>query len=169
MHVPARVIRPHAVWLASAEIPTRFGTFATHVFRSTGEDGEPKEHVALVHGDIEGASALPVRVHSECMTSEVFGSLKCDCKEQLEAAQAEIVRRGRGAILYLRQEGRGIGLANAITPPPQPVAAPTAPTAPDLKEAKEAKDSVATYRNEILQLLSMVKLTEILTLTDIVD
>jgi len=114
MHVPARVIRPHAVWLASAEIPTRFGTFATHVFRSTGEDGEPKEHVALVHGDIEGASALPVRVHSECMTSEVFGSLKCDCKEQLEAAQAEIVRRGRGAILYLRQEGRGIGLANKI-------------------------------------------------------
>ncbi len=61
-----------------------------------------------------------------------------------------------------------IGL-NAITPPPQPVATPTAPTAPDLKEAKEAKDSVATYRNEILQLLSMVKLTEILTLTDIVD
>lgn len=114
MHVPARVIRPHAVWLASAEIPTRFGTFATHVFRSVGEDGEPKEHVALVHGDIEGASALPVRVHSECMTSEVFGSLKCDCKEQLEAAQAEIVRRGRGAILYLRQEGRGIGLANKI-------------------------------------------------------
>ncbi|MBL8613904.1 MAG: GTP cyclohydrolase II [Myxococcales bacterium] len=114
MHVPSRVIRPQAVWLASAEIPTKFGTFETHVFRSPGEDGEPKEHVALVHGDIVDAHRVPVRVHSECMTSEVFGSLKCDCKEQLEAAQAEIVRRGSGAILYLRQEGRGIGLPNKI-------------------------------------------------------
>ena len=55
-----------------------------------------------------------VRVHSECMTSEVFGSLKCDCKEQLEAAMAAVARAGAGAILYLRQEGRGIGLANKI-------------------------------------------------------
>ncbi|MGH7280700.1 MAG: GTP cyclohydrolase II, partial [Polyangiaceae bacterium] len=77
-----------------------------------------REHVALVYpqnGDgIRGARALPVRVHSECMTSEVFGSLKCDCKAQLEWAMAEIARQGAGAILYLRQEGRGIGLANKI-------------------------------------------------------
>jgi GTP cyclohydrolase II len=127
MHVPSRVIRPQAegaplpevnadqpaVWVASAPVPTKFGTFHTHVFRAV-EDGEEKEHVALVFGDISGGERIAVRVHSECMTSEVFGSLKCDCKEQLEAAMQEIARRGRGAVLYLRQEGRGIGLANKI-------------------------------------------------------
>jgi GTP cyclohydrolase II len=112
MHVPERVIRPQTrtVWLASAELPTRFGNFTTHVFRTSDE----KEHVALVFGDIRGQEAVPVRIHSECMTSEVFGSLKCDCKEQLDAAMAEVARRGAGAVLYLRQEGRGIGLANKI-------------------------------------------------------
>lgn len=128
MHVPVRVIRPHTPtteatteWQASAEVPTRFGLFRTHVFRTTtfspGDAGEPpcaKEHVALVFGDIQSASELPIRIHSECITSEVFGSLKCDCKEQLDAALAEIARRGAGAVLYLRQEGRGIGLANKI-------------------------------------------------------
>ncbi len=112
MHVPVRVIRPQTprtAWQASAELPTRHGTFRTHVFLNAG-----KEHVALVFGDIEGRVALPVRIHSECMTSEVFGSLKCDCKEQLEAALAEIAQRGAGAVLYLRQEGRGIGLANKL-------------------------------------------------------
>lgn len=111
MHVPQkRVIRPRTEWQAMAELPTRHGTFKTHVFR--GPSGE--EHVALVFGDVGGKRAVPVRVHSECMTSEVFGSLKCDCKEQLDAAMAEIAQRGFGAILYLRQEGRGIGLTNKI-------------------------------------------------------
>jgi GTP cyclohydrolase II len=118
MHVPERVIRPQTqtVWLASAELPTRFGLFNTHVFRTTelGDGACFKEHVALVFGDIRGKQALPVRIHSECMTSEVFGSLKCDCKEQLDHAMAEVARRGAGAVLYLRQEGRGIGLANKI-------------------------------------------------------
>jgi GTP cyclohydrolase II len=116
MHVPDRVIRPQTEWLASAEVPTKFGTFSTHVFRATdpGDGGSWKEHVALVYGDIRGRAAVPVRIHSECMTSEVFGSLKCDCKEQLDAALAEVARRGGGAVLYLRQEGRGIGLANKI-------------------------------------------------------
>ncbi len=121
MHVPERVIRPHTAtpkteWLAAADVPTRFGVFKTHVFRTTepGDGACFKEHVALVFGDIRGAVALPIRMHSECMTSEVFGSLKCDCKEQLDAAFAEVARRGKGAILYLRQEGRGIGLANKI-------------------------------------------------------
>ena len=118
MHVPERVIRPQIQtrWLASAELPTRFGQFNTHVFRTTepGDGACFKEHVALVYGDIRGHEAVPVRIHSECMTSEVFGSLKCDCKEQLDHAMAEVARRGAGAILYLRQEGRGIGLANKI-------------------------------------------------------
>lgn len=118
MHVPDRVIRPQpeTLWLASAELPTRFGTFATHVFRTSepGDGACQHEHVALVYGDIRGHSSVPVRIHSECMTSEVFGSLKCDCKEQLDAAMAEVARRGAGAVLYLRQEGRGIGLANKI-------------------------------------------------------
>jgi len=116
MHVPERVIRPQTDWLASADLPTRHGPFTTHVFRTTepGDGACFKEHVALVFGDIRGKSALPVRIHSECMTSEVFGSLKCDCKEQLEAAMAEVAHRGAGAVLYLRQEGRGIGLVNKI-------------------------------------------------------
>jgi GTP cyclohydrolase II len=127
MHV-AKAIRPQIVsscqWVTSAPIPTRHGTFEAHVFHGT-DDGvqalqgsaSPREHIAMVYGDmadIHGATALPVRVHSECMTSEVFGSLKCDCKEQLESAMAEVVHQGRGAILYLRQEGRGIGLTNKI-------------------------------------------------------
>src|SRR5437867_13068136 len=110
MHVPARVIRPQpikATWLASSPLPTKHGTFDTHVFES-----DEKEHVAMVFGDVNGRAGVPVRVHSECMTSEVFGSLKCDCKQQLDAALAEIVLRGAGVVLYMRQEGRGIGLAN---------------------------------------------------------
>ncbi len=109
MHVPGRVIRPQTQWQAAADLPTKFGFFQTHVFRH-GEH----EHVALVMGDIRGRAELPVRMHSECITSEVFGSLKCDCKEQLDAALADVARRGAGAVLYLRQEGRGIGLANKI-------------------------------------------------------
>jgi GTP cyclohydrolase II len=65
-------------------------------------------------GNLRGRTDVAVRIHSECITSEVFGSLKCDCKDQLDAAQAEIARRGFGAVLYLRQEGRGIGLANKV-------------------------------------------------------
>jgi GTP cyclohydrolase II len=125
MHVPQRVIRPQGSltqWLARATIPTRHGDFETHVFRSTrsaeGDADElPQEHVALVLGgerNLQARENVLVRVHSECMTSEVFGSLKCDCKEQLDAAMAAVARAGVGAVLYLRQEGRGIGLANKI-------------------------------------------------------
>ncbi|MGH7295055.1 MAG: GTP cyclohydrolase II [Polyangiaceae bacterium] len=92
--------------MARATLPTRFGDFETYVF--------PDEHVALVVGDVRGRDDVLVRVHSECMTSEVFGSLKCDCKEQLDAAMSAVSHAGAGAVLYLRQEGRGIGLANKI-------------------------------------------------------
>jgi len=121
MHVPARVIRPQSTWVASTKLPTRHGTLTTHVFHSqidAAGDADCSsctvEHVALVHGQVAGKKGVPVRVHSECMTSEVFGSLKCDCRDQLDWALAEIVRRGAGAVIYLRQEGRGIGLANKI-------------------------------------------------------
>ena len=119
MHVPAAAIRPQLDIRARATIPTRFGNFEMLVFR-WGADGGPRDHglspdhVALVRGDVAGRSDVLVRVHSECLTSEVFGSLKCDCREQLEAAQATIAREGLGAVVYLRQEGRGIGLANKI-------------------------------------------------------
>ena len=102
---------------ALAPIPTRFGTFDLHVFNWEDDDAHPalsREHCALVMGDVRGQRSIPVRIHSECLTSEAFGSLKCDCKEQLERAQAEIARRGVGVVLYLRQEGRGIGLANKV-------------------------------------------------------
>lgn len=117
MHVPDTVIRPRLEILAQAPVPTTFGLFDMIVFRSgqqAEDNGLSPDHVALVMGDVRGKSSVFVRVHSECLTSEVFGSLKCDCKGQLEAAQAEIARRGHGVVVYLRQEGRGIGLSNKI-------------------------------------------------------
>jgi GTP cyclohydrolase II len=109
--------------MAQAPVPTKFGVFEMSVFHWGGPGGVAGEraanglspdHVAMVLGDVRGKSGVLVRVHSECLTSEVFGSLKCDCRDQLEAAQAEIGQRGQGVVLYLRQEGRGIGLANKI-------------------------------------------------------
>jgi GTP cyclohydrolase II len=117
MHVPVKEIRPQLEVLAKAPLPTRHGSFEMQVFRfhsGEADSGLSHEHVALVMGSLHGRTHVPIRIHSECITSEVFGSLKCDCKDQLEAAQAEIARRGFGAVLYLRQEGRGIGLANKV-------------------------------------------------------
>jgi GTP cyclohydrolase II len=95
---------------AVAKLPTLFGQFDLIAF--TEVDG--LEHVALLHGDVTGKEEVPVRVHSECLTSESFGSLRCDCREQLDTSMKKIVAMGGGAILYLRQEGRGIGLLNKI-------------------------------------------------------
>jgi GTP cyclohydrolase II len=117
MHVPDAVIRPRLEVLAQALVPTRHGPFEMMVFHWEGHDaasGLSPDHVALIAGDVRGQTSVLVRVHSECLTSEVFGSLKCDCKDQLDAAQAEIARRGQGVLIYLRQEGRGIGLPNKI-------------------------------------------------------
>lgn len=117
MHVPSTAIRPQLQIQAQASVPTRFGVFQMSVFHwgeATLGHGLSPDHVALVMGEVAGKSEVLVRVHSECITSEVFGSLKCDCREQLEAAQAAIARRGAGIVLYLRQEGRGIGLTNKI-------------------------------------------------------
>lgn len=118
MYVPSTEIRPRLEESARAIVPTRFGEFTMVVFRwldaPLNDLALSPEPVAIIAGDVRGKRAVPVRVHSECLTSEVFGSIKCDCKQQLEAAQAEIARRGEGVVLYLRQEGRGIGLANKI-------------------------------------------------------
>ena len=94
-----------------APLPTHRGSFRAVVFR---DDATGAEHVAMVKGDIAGGEAVAVRVHSECLTSEVLGSLKCDCRAQLDRALDLIAERGRGVLLYLRQEGRGIGLGNKI-------------------------------------------------------
>ncbi|MFO0616622.1 MAG: GTP cyclohydrolase II [Polyangiaceae bacterium] len=121
MYVATQAIRPQLRITAEAPVPTRFGDFRMMVFNFGDLDAAPNggsnlspDHVALVMGDVRGKHRVTTRVHSECLTSEVFGSLKCDCKEQLEAAQTEVARRGCGVVLYLRQEGRGIGLANKI-------------------------------------------------------
>ena len=111
---------------AEAPLPTERGTFRAVVFRerpgrrrdgarrrSGSATAPPVEHVALVMGDVRGDGVL-ARVHSECLTSEVLGSLKCDCRAQLDGALDLIARRGRGVLVYLRQEGRGIGLGNKI-------------------------------------------------------
>lgn len=92
-------------------LPTERGEFCVVVFRDRRSGAE---HVALVKGEVEGKEGVPVRVHSECLTSEVFGSLKCDCREQLDRALDFIAQNGCGALIYLRQEGRGIGLGNKI-------------------------------------------------------
>jgi 3,4-dihydroxy 2-butanone 4-phosphate synthase/GTP cyclohydrolase II len=97
---------------AVARLPTRHGHFTAHVYRSV-IDGT--EHVALVMGTVGGRENILVRVHSECMTGDVFGSLRCDCRQQLEDALARIEQEGSGVVLYLRDhEGRGIGLSQKI-------------------------------------------------------
>ncbi|ATB38326.1 GTP cyclohydrolase II [Cystobacter fuscus] len=96
---------------SEADVPTERGVLRTVVFR---EKRNGREHVALFVGDIHDKEGVPVRVHSECLTSEVFGSLKCDCRQQLDRALDFVTQNGCGVVLYLRQEGRGIGLGNKI-------------------------------------------------------
>src|SRR5437660_2290820 len=96
---------------AVAELPSRFGRFRIVAFWNN-RDG--KEHVALVHGDVIGAENVPTRLHSECLTGDVMGSLRCDCRDQLEVALRRLASMPRGLLLYLRQEGRGIGLINKV-------------------------------------------------------
>jgi len=94
-----------------AELPTRFGNFQIVSFWNN-RDG--KEHAALVKGDITDADDVTVRLHSECLTGDGFGSLRCDCRDQLEYAMRTIGQMDKGIVLYLRQEGRGIGFTNKI-------------------------------------------------------
>jgi GTP cyclohydrolase II len=98
--------------IASADFPTRWGRFRIHGFRAqTGHDGDRRieEAVALVMGDVHSTPAL-VRVHSQCLTGDVFHSLRCDCRQQLELSLSMIAEQGAGILIYEQQEGRGIGL-----------------------------------------------------------
>jgi GTP cyclohydrolase II len=96
---------------AVADLPSRFGNFRIVAFWNN-RDG--KEHVAMVHGDVMGSEDLPTRLHSECLTGDAMGSLRCDCRDQLEASLRTLGAMERGLVLYMRQEGRGIGLINKV-------------------------------------------------------
>jgi len=96
---------------SEANLPTRFGDFRVFVFHNNQDD---KEHLALAMGDVRDARGILVRIHSECLTGETLGSLRCDCGDQLHESMRMVARAGRGLVIYLRQEGRGIGLGNKV-------------------------------------------------------
>ncbi len=105
---------PHRVCVrvvGVADLPSRFGDFKIVAFWNNRDGGD---HVALVRGDVIGREDVLTRLHSECLTGDAFGSLRCDCRDQLEAAMKRIAEEGTGILLYLRQEGRGIGIMNKI-------------------------------------------------------
>ena len=104
--------------VATADIPTAHGEFKLYAYESTDTEGESveagKTHIALTKGDIADTAPILVRVHSQCLTGDVFGSLRCDCGEQLEIALQTIEEEGRGVLVYMRQEGRGMGLKGKL-------------------------------------------------------
>lgn len=97
--------------IVQTRIPTRHGEFTLHYFINNLDE---KEHIALVHGDVVGKNNVPVRIHSECFTGDVLGSRRCDCGEQLDMSLQLISENGLGVLIYLRQEGRGIGLLKKL-------------------------------------------------------
>jgi 3,4-dihydroxy 2-butanone 4-phosphate synthase/GTP cyclohydrolase II len=99
--------------VASAKLPTSYGEFTVHGYRARFGNTEA-DHVALTMGDVANGEPVLVRVHSECLTGDIFGSQRCDCGEQMDSALERIAAEGRGVFLYLRQEGRGIGLMNKL-------------------------------------------------------
>ena len=104
-------MKPQLENLVQTPIPTKHGEFILHYFSNTIDD---KEHVALVKGDVVNKEHVPVRIHSECFTGDVLGSRRCDCGEQLDMALQLIDQAGVGVLIYLRQEGRGIGLLKKL-------------------------------------------------------
>ncbi len=104
--------------IATADIPTAHGHFKLHAYESSdiaeGSTDMPRTHIALTKGDVADAAPVLVRVHSQCLTGDVFGSLRCDCGEQLQLALEMIGKEGRGILLYMRQEGRGMGLKEKL-------------------------------------------------------
>lgn len=110
-----RIVREKLVErFVEVKLPTAFGDFMAYGYRSILEEGKETTHVALVKGEIKGKENVLVRVHSECLTGDVFGSLRCDCGPQLHQAMSMVNEEGQGVVLYMRQEGRGIGLAGKL-------------------------------------------------------
>src|SRR5216683_8202224 len=109
--LPTKKLAHHLERYSEADLPTARGLFHLIVFRDRRDKAE---HLALVAGDVAGREGVPVRVHSECLTGEVFGSMKCDCRQQLDRALEFVSQNKCGIVLYLRQEGRGIGLGDKI-------------------------------------------------------
>jgi GTP cyclohydrolase II len=109
--VPDAALEPTLVYVAPCDLPTPWATFRLHAFveKSTG-----KEHLVLTLGDVSDGQPVLARIHSECLTGDALFSQRCDCGAQLEAGLRKIAAEGRGALFYLRQEGRGIGLVNKI-------------------------------------------------------
>lgn len=107
---PTEAHRPIQL-VSVANLPTRFGEFRVAAFTP---DGNGDEHIAIVRGQVRGRDDVPTRIHSECLTGDVLGSLRCDCRDQLQSALEQLGVLPFGALLYLRQEGRGIGLTNKI-------------------------------------------------------
>jgi 3,4-dihydroxy 2-butanone 4-phosphate synthase/GTP cyclohydrolase II len=97
--------------MVNAKLPSKFGTFRIYLYKSIVDS---EEHIALVKGKIEPSKPVLVRVHSECLTGDIFGSTRCDCREQLIESMRKIEKEGNGVLLYMRQEGRGIGLLNKL-------------------------------------------------------
>jgi 3,4-dihydroxy 2-butanone 4-phosphate synthase/GTP cyclohydrolase II len=97
--------------VAATQLPTKWGDFTLYAYRSAID---PDEHAALVYGDISGPEPVLVRVHSQCVSGDVFGSMRCDCGQQMEIALQMIANEGRGVLVYMRQEGRGIGFCNKV-------------------------------------------------------
>lgn len=97
--------------VSAAKLPSRFGNFVAIGFHQTSDD---KEHAAFVKGDVVSKENVLVRIHSECLTGDAIGSLRCDCRDQLKGALKKIEEEGTGIVIYLRQEGRGIGLTNKL-------------------------------------------------------
>ncbi len=100
--------------VAEADFPTEYGHFRILGFERVGADGRKEEAVAVVLGDLAARQPVLVRIHSQCLTGDVFHSLRCDCRAQLELSLETIVQNGRGAVIYEQREGRGIGLVNKI-------------------------------------------------------